>query len=335
MKSLYELVYNTPVPQWNYYFDLNEVITFNNPFIDNTNYNEFISSYFRKSGKEQVFKLSQIDIDNLRLPNHICSVFFMGVLLYFKTSFHKKYILKDHDPGYSAFPFIWFLIALFHDSAYQMEAKSELQEISNIDDLIARFNIKHNLLNAKFEHCEQLHKLRKNYFFFVRKHLGVVDHGILGGMLLYDRLIKIRRQKKRLNEDNLFWGKALEKDYKVAGNAISLHNIWLQPDEICKEYKLTEMLNFQPVKFADFPLFYILGVVDTIEPLKAFRNSGYTDEYIMKNLNYEFRSNSIKIENNLNSKLRFNILLDRIKGFKNWLDIRIKTYENGFELLFR
>ena len=72
----------------------------------------------------------------------------------------------------------------------------------------------------------------------------MVDHGILGGILLYDRLVKIRRKKKEHNEDNLFWGKKLENQYKLAANAISLHNIWIPNEtntDVYKQYELAAL----------------------------------------------------------------------------------------------
>lgn len=259
MKALIELFKEMPLSQWNYYYGIQNIDDNSKPFVDHDNYTEFIHNYFRKGGKVAVFASCGINVNDLRLPNHICSVFFLGLLLYYNTSLHKKYRLENNDPGYSAFPFIWFLIALFHDNAYQMEGENILENVATIDELKSHFSIEHFLFEKKFNKCEGLIKSRADYFDFRKKEWKVVDHGILGGILLYDRLVKIRRKKKDVNEDNLFWGRRLENQYKLAANAISIHNMWLPSTTEGRvkyeKYNLNELINFNKVRFRDFRSF--------------------------------------------------------------------------------
>lgn len=339
MKSIIELIKEMPIEQWSYYYGLHGDFDSRKPFADYEDYSQFIKNYFIKGGKVAVFDSCGINTDELRLPNHICSVFFLGLILYYNTSLHKKYRLENNDPGYSAFPFIWFLIALFHDNAYQMEDENVLKDIATIDDLKRHFSVEHFLLDKKFSKCEDLIKSRSKYFTYRKNEWKVVDHGILGGILLYDRLVKIRREKKLHNEDNLFWGKKLENQYKLAANAISLHNIWLPSTAdkkvLYEKYELNELIEFKKVCFKDFPLFYILGIVDTIEPLKTYRASGHSDSYILSNLQMETAKNSILISCNKDSDLDFRDLLSKLDYFEGWLDIEIKKSENSFELKFK
>ncbi|MFC4872087.1 hypothetical protein [Negadavirga shengliensis] len=335
MKNIYQHIEELTVKQWHYYYGLNENLEADKPFIDNSDYSNFILNYFKKGGKVEIFKSCKINVADLRLPNHICSVFFLGVLMYYNTSFHKKYKLVNSDPGYRSFPFIWFLIALFHDNAYQMEDKNELKNISNISELIEKFEIEHSLFDRKFSKCKELLHVRNNYFLFRKKKWNVVDHGILGGMLLFDRLIKIRRRKKQLNEDNLFWGKRLENQYKTAANAISIHNIWIQPEDTCKQFDMEELIGLKPIQFSEFPLFYILGIVDTIEPLKTYYDDGVSDIDIFKSLDFEFGKNFLRVQENRNSKVDFRKLVDKTKYFKNWLDLEVKVSNTEFKLTFK
>lgn len=336
MTSYYELLKEIPQEHWDYYSVINPNATLKNPFTSNSNYNEFIYRYFQRGGKKRVFDNDDIITDELRLPNHICSVFFMGILIYYKTAFHKKYPLSTNEPGYSTFPFIWFLIALFHDNAYQMEDINKLRHINNIENLIIHFNIEHNLFESEVKKCKKLLNSRRKYFSFRKKKYGVVDHGILGGLLLYDRLVKIRKLKKSQNKENLFWGIKLVNQYKLAANAISIHNIWVQSKEICKEFNLNELENFAPVKFKDFPLFYILGIVDTIEPLKLFnRNGNFDDKYVLENIKYEFSSNSMEISVNENSNLEFDKYIKQVKYLEGWLDIEVIIEDKLIALKFK
>jgi hypothetical protein len=331
-KTIFECINDLSPQQWNYYGR-----TMGKPFVDNQDFRTFIEKYFKRGGKIEVFKSCDIKTDQLRLPNHICSVFFMGILIYYNTSLKGKYKIENNDPGYQTFPFIWFLIALFHDNAYQMEDESKLTGVSTLEELYQYFDIEHTLLDTKFKRCKDFLDMRENYFNYRKKEWGVIDHGILGGILLYDRLVKIRRNKKRHNEDDLFWGKKLENQYKLAANAISIHNIWI-PDkdsqELYEQYNLTALVNFKPVKFKDFPLFYLLGIVDTIEPLKVYRNENHDSIYILKNITMNFGRNFIQIRNIPGSKLDFQKMIDQLKYFEGWLDIDVKCGPSFLELRF-
>lgn len=335
MQSLFDLIKQIDVSLWHYYFGISPEIKVEKPFIDNSDYTGFIKNFFKKGGKYEVFKQCKIRPKDLRFPNHICSVFFLGILLYNKTSFKQRYDLGSNDPDYKSFPFIWFLIALFHDNAYYYEDKTKLINISSLDDLIKEFDIDYSLFERKFSQCKPLLESRENYFLFKKKKYQVVDHGILAGLLLFDKLVKIREEKKKIHEEDRFWGAKLESQYETAANAISIHNIWLQSEGTCKEFQLQHLLDFKPVKFDDFPLFYILGIVDTIEPLKAFQESNHTDEYILKNLCFEFESNSLKVSNHPDSKLKFKEILKRIVDLIDWLDVDVAINNNSFELKFR
>ena len=340
MERLIDIVKEIPREQWDYYNGINAGDTILNPFSDlNFAHAEFIKKYFKRGGKVEVLKSTGIQVKDLRLPNHINSVFFLGILFYYRTDLHKNYQLDDNDPGYSTFPFIWFLIALFHDNAYQMELGNELDAINSLDELIAYFEIDHFLLDKKSRtKCKNMHDVRKDYFTYRKAEWHVVDHGILGGILLYDRLVKIRREKKQHNEDNLFWGENLEHQYLLAANAISLHNIYLPEkgkEQVYEEYQLQKLLHFKKVKFKDFPLFYLLGVIDTIEPLKTYRDCGFTDAYIFENLYFEFRPAGVVVSYNKKSKLDFNMLVAKTKNFKGWLNIKVIVTASSFELIFK
>lgn len=344
MISILDTIRNTPQDLWDYYqgFDNSEFL--NIPFLEQESHTRFITHYFKRAGKVDIFETSGIAPDQLHRPDHINSVFFLGILLYYGTGLHKKYKMNTNAPGYKSFPFIWFLIALFHDNAYAYERdeveKAKLKDILTIDDLKKHFEIEYFLLDTKFRCKTQiLLEARESYFNYRRKSkYKCIDHGLLGGILLYDRLYKIRKRKKQIHEDGLFWGRSLIYQYKMAGNAISLHNIWLPPKELEQKYKrfgLKKLIGLEKVKFKDFPLFYLLGVVDTIEPIKAFEDSGFNSTYILNNLEIEFSPRSVTISNKLGSELVFSNLTDKLRYFDNWLDLDYSISDNSFTIIFR
>ncbi len=341
MENIYESILALPREQWDYYYEIDKNNKLGMPFSGKLDYTDFIYKYFQRGGKVKVFRASEIDVSKLNRPNHICSVFFLGLLVYYGTSMHEKYPLGKNMPGYDKFPFIWFLIALFHDNAYSMEKDKGLKHIGTLTALRKHFNITHDLMRYKLSVCTHLATSRSNYFKYRRKHWESIDHGMIGGLLLYDRLVKIRREKQ-LNEsqqERLYWDKSLEADYKLAAQAISLHNIWLAGDDeyikIYKEYGLDQLINAPKVKFNEFPLYYLLSVADTIEPLKAYEKSKEKDEYILSQVQISFDGESIAISLTKSSRLDIAELYKRAKNLEKWLAINVSKTSDRVTIHFK
>lgn len=127
----------------------------------------------------------------------------------------------------------------------------------------------------------------------------------------------------------------MENQYKTAANAISIHNIWLQSENICRQFNLKELINFKPIKFKEFPLFYILAIIDTIEPLKIYKDDDISDIDILKSINLEFGRKYIRVMESENSKVDFLPLLKKAVGLYGWLDVKIEIDYGGFNILFR
>ncbi|WP_131537573.1 hypothetical protein [Pedobacter nototheniae] len=339
MQTLFQVINALPREQWDYYFGIDEYNQINNPFSQaSPNHSGFIESYFKRGGKVNLFEKSGIDVNDLRLPNHINSVFFLGILFFYQTNIHTKYDRGTNHLGYQNFPFIWFLIALFHDNAYAMEAKDKLTNINTLEDLKAHFDIEYDLFAKKIgSKCGHLLQSRKNYFNYRKKHFKVIDHGLLGGMLLYDKLIKVRRAKKKENEHTLFWGRRLEHHYKQAADAISLHNIYIAQkryEALYEKYELQELISCPEVKLSDFPLFYLLGIIDTLDPLKTFNYSEYSDAYILDSLLIQFEPWSVQISLKPGSDLDFQKLIKQTTNFPGWLEVRIELAPNSLKIAF-
>ena len=127
MKTILEHIKDLPRSEWDYYYDINRLNELQNPFLDNNiSHADFIFRYFKRGGKVEVFDTIGNDFSEIRYPNHINSVFFIGLLIYYNTGLKEKFNLGINAPGYKTFPFIWFLISLYHDNAYHIEKKSEL-----------------------------------------------------------------------------------------------------------------------------------------------------------------------------------------------------------------
>lgn len=349
MNSLYSYYTELHDDLWLYYNNLpDDRQALKNPFITCTqeDFRSFIENYFRKAGKSQLFQDTGIHINKLRYPEHICSVFFMGILFCSKIPFlSNKFEFKENPPGYDFFPFIWFLITLFHDNAYNYEKDKEFsKQINSIETLYRHFNIEHILLHKKnhtnkSQSIQSLFSIREEYFTYRLSKSSCIDHGLLGGILLYDRLIKIRISKRLNRNNSLYWGKELEKQYQLASEAISIHNIWIQS----KPYKdanlkIIEEGIFKPIRYKNFPLFYLLGCIDTLEPLKKLPKDNKNPDDIkstLENILIEF-GNDYAIISEKNSN-EFSIIANILKNkpFTNWLKVDVQFLNsNKYKISF-
>lgn len=342
MKTILQHIKDLPRSEWDYYYDIDQNNELRNPFLDkNITHEDFIFHYFKRGGKVDVLNTIGSDISNIRYPNHINSVFFLGLLVYNNTGLKDKFRLGTNAPGYQTFPFIWFLISLYHDNAYHIENDSKLIiENHNLTQLRSNFNIEHYL----FEDIrlrgvsKRLMNSCENYFKYRIEKKKVIDHGIFGGLLLYDRLLKIRRRKATANEETLFWGESLEDQYKLAASAIATHNIWMPNKnqyELYYKYGLNNLIDFTPLKFNNFNFLYLLGIIDTIDPIKTFVDDNLDEKYIFENLKMEFKKSSIVFSVVENSKLDFQKLVNKCKYYVGWLDVKVKYDYMKLEIIFR
>jgi len=141
-------------------------------------------------------------------------------------------------------------------------------------------------------------KLIDDYFYFREDYMNVIDHGIIGGMLLFDRFIELY-QKKYFDNINLDFNKRYHSnftyfmcdDYHEAcieqfplfaylADCIVSHNVFLPTEEslpVYKKYNIDALKNKQ-IDYAKNPLLYLLCFVDTIDPVKFFMNK-YNGNY--------------------------------------------------------
>jgi len=91
MKTILEHIKDLPRSEWDYYYDINKLNELQNPFLDNNiPHADFIFQYFKRGGKVQVFDTIGNDFSEIRYPNHINSVFFIGLLIYYNTLLSDK-----------------------------------------------------------------------------------------------------------------------------------------------------------------------------------------------------------------------------------------------------
>jgi len=327
--SIISQIHNLSPKDWQYKKENNADII--NSFKED-DFERFIHNYFVYSGKHLLNEYSELGSD--KRYAHTYSVFFIGILIYKNTNL-KNLVFKgwsNKRKGYKLFPFLWFITSLLHDFRFGKEDDKTLEENCDIN----RFFVKNDIDLSRNKDLYTSNKAPKhlinsiNNYFKYRVSKGKIDHGISAGFLFYDRLIKNRKEKSELNNDNDFWNIKLEQYYCEAAITIATHNIWLpDPDDkrIMKEYKdanLTELIKArkkkQKINYKKFPLLFLLGLVDTIDPVKLY--DCLSPEFVLNNINLRFTKNGFDMIL-LNNKMNFNKLLS-LKDNLTWLDVEVE-----------
>lgn len=194
------------------------------------------------------------------------------------------------------------------------------------------------------------------------KNHKCIDHGISGGMLFYDRIIKNyinKYERKKMNVPDIkleeFFENTHERDLRFSleqlivfmyvSDCIINHNIWKATtdlEEVYRHYKLDSLIGdkYKKVNFEKNPLLFILAMSDTLEPYKNFyaacHGSGNIDivnynarEVLSayEKINVEFSKNQIIMQV---SKDLLEACRTRLLGMEQWIDIKCEEINDGF-----
>ncbi|MBM0660302.1 hypothetical protein [Capnocytophaga genosp. AHN8471] len=315
--------------EWKYYSE--KVFDYDNPIKSEENSKKFIKEFIELSEKQgnslQETSFLQKQVKNIgNRATHIVSTFFIGHYIYQKTNFKEQidaYLKKKAEEEWQiessiSFSFVWFLTCLFHDLGYTIEKYEKVKYLSlkDLKDKTRDLDKVDGIPNFYEEVYE-------DYYRYRIKYQNVNDHGITAAYLLYDSLCKIREEKENKNESYLSWESNLDKVYNFCAWNILAHNIWFcnrsnkEILEIYKYYKLDELIfedksitkESYKISREDYPFFFLLCLVDTIEPYK--RVEKYED---LKNIFLEYSKKQINI-----ISLTDKYTLKDAKGLNDWL----------------
>ena len=178
-----------------------------------------------------------------------------------------------------------------------------------------------------------------------------IDHGIIGGYLLYDGLMKNydskfnETDKKNYNKfytGDLEWNIEHHELYAIASHAIIEHNIWFARKEDdknnYKKYGLDELICDEQLNIEKSPLLFYLGLLDSIEPLKLIANKESSASDILRLISIEVKNKHIHIKYDDNLKkgnyIDFDKWIENIASTIKWLDVRVET-KNKNEILIK
>lgn len=285
-------------------------------------------------------------------------------------------VQQFYEGLYNVFDYLWCLVSLYHDvvahyewencfDGTKFEAKDDYSHIKECIHKQFDYNIE-NLLIESGENFNLTHtsEVISKYFTFILnkvvsdertgKRKNKLEHGILAGNILYDVLSKNLKnklgfEKHIVDEDNLVWDKNDNLLYMYAADAIIAHNMWYvsKEDSSAQAYKDNGLCNLiydsnsendNRLNINDNPLAFLLGLVDTIEPIKYFcvvdgSKKGEIDkEKIIPILGDVFiqvdlgKKSIVISSNNLNLDKWYS---EKIKDMEDWLKLSTEYYKES------
>lgn len=300
--------------------------------------NVFIYQHFLNGGKSEVFDL---DFRKKYFESgkhiHTVALYLLGLSCEKIFDFRiRKYLETqiNQDIGWYSFKHLWFLLCLYHDVASCIETdcvaipnnsyQKQLQFF--LKEKKIRIN-PYNALSNKGNNPKRLRNLAENYFCY-RMDQGALDHGIIGGFILYKNLIDIFVKAQKLNDNNkefifkdLYWNKDYIKLFAIIADAIIRHNMWTvqagtEDAKLYLQYGLDDLIvgKGNRIKLTDNPILFMLCLLDSIEPIKRMNDKEKSNsQTILNNI-----SISPSDESNASIKIGWNTQLEGIRGFGAW-----------------
>ena len=194
------------------------------------------------------------------------------------------------------------------------------------------------------------------YFDYRFWDMTVCDHGIIGGSLFLDRIIKnyattylreCNRQRRILNLENFYErnsglhsSKQQLPVFSHISDCIIAHNVYkasADKEAMYRFYGLESLIGnrFTRVSANRDPLLYILSITDTIDPIKAYKNvSAYTPVEILKNLSFEFEPGDKAITVSATDALSIEPIYKSANSLNEWTAATVENRtERSFTLL--
>lgn len=343
--DLYTELFNDP-STWKYYSDFS-VGKYNLENIMNNGDEAicFIKEYFQLGGKYEIVH----DISCYCTPErarHSISTFFLGILL--MPLFTKQYRNKQM-PFDNFFLWLWFLTCLYHDMAYKIE--EDKTNLLSLDKFMSRRKMKYKIIgDSKIKLKGANKKTVQAYYQYRIKECNCVDHGITGGLLLYDSLRK--NYEKVYNEyapningghddftwNNLHFSVSHFREYEKCANAIIQHNLWFMAKENdgymkYKKYHLEDLTYMPDSKpyYQDW-LTALLVFCDTIEPIKRFNSC--LPSSILKKIKLQFDDNEEYLKIFFTDTCMDTMPYSRsILDMKEWTNLLIKREGDTISIL--
>lgn len=314
---------------------------------------DFINRHFEKGEKKGVFDINREfanEYERSGKHQHTVSLYLMG--LYLRRLFSPTLkavlleILEDIDEWYD-FRYSWYLTCLYHDVASCVERNTEYANLVDAVENSALFT--HQPIKAEAQFMRFPKELIMKYLRY-REGQNRNEHSIIGGTQLFDKLSYSFNQKTAnydwsispvYSERHLNWRRSHLDHFAYIADAVCCHNIWMvrkDDKEKCREYEeaglwaLIVRTQRDKINLSTFPLQFILCLLDTIEPIKKFRN--IDAETVLKNIHLEPSYNGIKLAwtSIIKDQPEIYDWLNSLKSLSDWMDVSVGSCKHEGDL---
>lgn len=212
--------------------------------------------------------------------------------------------------------------------------------------------------NLRFTYSRSL---VERYFLYCIRELKppVYNHGIVGGYLFYDRMVKnyirayeqsypndVRNGEMYPNITSFSWnGKHFFAEqlpiFAHIADCIISHNIWKAApgaEEKYLQYGLEELVgeNFRRISYRNNPLLFVLAIVDTLDPYKVYGSdmAGAKDApQIWRTFDFSFCDGVLTVKSRYKCR-PIQRLYNKAKSLEEWTDVKDVRYgdENSFSI---
>lgn len=227
-----------------------------------------------------------------------------------------------------------------------------LRELTQRSCTIARHSKLQFNTGAKIRGHQYTSTVVTRYFNYCINERTRLDHGIIGGYLFYDRMIKnylsaylsvLHEARYPVSLNDFYFRDRHFSEYQLPifsyiADCILVHNIWKQSDdtrELYERYNLNPDLGeaYKTITIRDNPLLYILAVTDTLEPTKAYAT--INPEIISESINLEYLPGTRMITfSSTNKAVDIRVLHRKAKGLEGWTSVRCTELRNGTFTLY-
>lgn len=334
-----------------------------------SNCKKFIEKHFETGKKKEALCIPWDDeYYKTGKHTHTVSLYLLGLL--FENDFRDKleHVLKKLIPmveDWYEYKYTWFLTCLYHDVASCIE-HSAIPEFPNdaqkqLSHYIGDLNIQytsytHSPLKPRVSLNRFSESLVHNYFRY-RAEFSILEHGIIGGYYLFNRLFKnfVTETSNHNWENNqvlvkhgLNWRLEHLDHFAYISDAIICHNLWTIKDSDNKGRLKYLAFGLSPLivkgsegklKFNEYPLQFLLCLLDSVEPVKKFGELSANEVLQIISI----QSLSIDSDKYI-IQISWDISLEEQKEFKdweknindigNWMDVTITKTRRAIEISF-
>lgn len=302
-----------------------------------TNCKAFIDKHFEIGHKKRVLTITDKYKEYYQYEGkhiHTVSLYLLGLLFrgVFCGILKKKIgsIIPLSECWYD-YKYTWYLTCLTHDIASAIERHTGfLEETYNVQNSTL-FNNEWNLL--RFERETII-----NYLEYIKK-CNKLEHGIFGGTQIFDSLRCSFEEKTRghdwkanpvYSEGDLNWRLEHLEHFAYVADAVCCHNIWLATTEdvkrTYKENNLDELCVYQEsdkLSLKEYPLQFMLCLLDTIEPTKKF--SDISPAEVLKNIYVDIKKSKITLAftDLIKEHRNFHVWIDSIQKMSDWMQVDV------------